>query len=56
MLLLIGASVWCWAIIFDKCLGSQAETQAEEFDEIFWSGGSLDDLYNSLGDEPDSAG
>jgi biopolymer transport protein TolQ len=28
---------------------------AEEFDDLFWSGGSLDDLYNNLGDEPDSA-
>ena len=56
MLLLIGASVWCWAIIFDKMSRFRRQKRsAEEFDEIFWSGGSLDDLYNSLGDEPDSA-
>ena len=56
MLLLIGASVWCWAIIFDKMSRFRKQKRsAEEFDEIFWSGGSLDDLYNSLGDEPDSA-
>ena len=56
MLLLIGASVWCWAIIFDKMSRIRKQKRsAEEFDEIFWSGGSLDDLYNSLGDEPDSA-
>ena len=56
MLLLIGASVWCWAIIFDKMTRIRRQKLgAEEFDDLFWSGGSLDDLYNNLGDEPDSA-
>ena len=56
MLLLIGASVWCWAIIFDKMFQIRRQKRnAEDFDEMFWSGGSLDDLYNKLGDEPDSA-
>ena len=56
MLLLIGASVWCWAIIFDKMTRIHRQKRgAEEFDDLFWSGGSLDDLYNNLGDEPDSA-
>lgn len=56
MLLLIGASVWCWAIIFDKMTRIRRQKRgAEEFDEMFWSGGSLDELYNNLGDEPYSA-
>ena len=56
MLLLIGASVWCWAIIFDKMTRIRRQKlAAEEFDDLFWSGGSLDDLYNNLGDQPDSA-
>ena len=56
MLLLIGASVWCWAIIFDKMTRVRRQKRgAEEFDDLFWSGGSLDDLYNNLGDDPDSA-
>ena len=56
MLLLIGASVWCWAIIFDKMTRIRRQKRgAEEFDDLFWSGGSLDDLYNNLGEEPDSA-
>ena len=56
MLLLIGASVWCWAIIFDKMTRIRRQKRgADEFDDLFWSGGSLDDLYNNLGDEPDSA-
>ncbi len=47
MLLLIGASVWCWAIIFDKMTRIRRQKRgAEEFDDLFWSGGSLDDLYN----------
>lgn len=56
MLLLIGASVWCWAIIFDKMTRIRRQKRgAEDFDDLFWSGGSLDDLYNNLGDEPDGA-
>ena len=56
MLLLIGASVWCWAIIFDKMTRIRRQRRgAEEFEDLFWSGGSLDDLYNNLGDQPDSA-
>ena len=56
MLLLIGASVWCWAIIFDKMTRVRRQKRgAEEFDDLFWSGGSLDDLYIDLGDERDSA-
>ena len=56
MLLLIGASVWCWAVIFDKLTRIRRQRRgAAEFDEMFWSGGSLDGLYNQLGDEPDSA-
>ena len=38
MLLLIGASVWCWAIIFDKMTRIRRQKRgAEEFDEMFWS-------------------
>ena len=47
MLLLIGASVWCWAIIFDKMTRIRRQKRgAEDFDDL--SGcGSLDDLYNN---------
>ena len=47
MLLLVGASVWCWAIIFEKIrLIRRQKKHAAAFDELFWSGGSLNDLYN----------
>ena len=56
MLLLIGASIWCWAIIFEKIMKFRAENKRSQlFDDAFWSGGSLDQLYDSSGAEPDSA-
>ena len=56
MLLLVGASIWCWAIIFDKIMRFRAEKRRSQlFDDAFWSGGSLDQLYDTTGAEPDSA-
>ena len=34
---------------------SSPEKHAAAFDELFWSGGSLNDLHNQTGDEPESA-
>jgi biopolymer transport protein TolQ len=49
MLLLIAASVWTWAIIFDKAiLLRRLKRAANQFEEAFWSGGSLDDLYDRM--------
>jgi biopolymer transport protein TolQ len=49
MLILLFASFWCWAIIFEKLLRMRRlQTQAAHFEEAFWSGGSLDDLYDRL--------
>lgn len=54
MLLLVAASVWAWGIIFDK-LWSYRRAQREQarFDEAFWSGEPLDELYVKLGPEPE---
>jgi biopolymer transport protein TolQ len=53
MMALIGASFWCWAIIFDKLLKvRQLSTKAEQFEEAFWSGGSLEELYDRIGSRP----
>jgi biopolymer transport protein TolQ len=53
MLALIGASFWCWAIIFDKVLRvRQLYAKAEQFEEAFWSGGSLEELYDRIGSRP----
>ncbi|GAB4186130.1 MAG: protein TolQ [Thalassobaculales bacterium] len=53
MVLLILASVWCWAIIFDKVLRlRRLKARAREFEEAFWSGGSLEELYDRIGNRP----
>ncbi len=54
MLALLLASFWCWAIIFDKSRQlRQLKSKANEFEESFWSGGSLEELYDRIGTAPD---
>ena len=54
MVLLLLASIWCWAIIFEKITRlRRLRRQATQFEESFWSGGSLDDLYDRLGTRPE---
>jgi biopolymer transport protein TolQ len=51
--LLVLASIWCWAIIFDKVFRlRRLRGKANRFEEAFWSGGSLDDLYDRLSERP----
>ncbi|MCP5381285.1 MAG: protein TolQ [Kordiimonadaceae bacterium] len=46
MLILLAASVWCWAIIYDKYRRLRKVHEcADEFEGEFWSGNSLEDLY-----------
>src|SRR6516162_1548531 len=53
MLLLALASFWTWAVIFDKAFRLRRLRQAAtSFEESFWSGGSLDDLYERVGQRP----
>lgn len=53
MLFLVAASLWCWAIIFDKALRLRSLTKrAEKFEEKFWSGSSLEELYDRVGPRP----
>jgi len=53
MIILVLASVWCWAIIFDKAMRlRRLRNDAERFEESFWSGGALDDLYQRIGNRP----
>jgi len=53
MLLLIFASLWSWGIIFDKIMRLRSLfKQAEDFEEKFWSGSSLEDLYDRIGQRP----
>lgn len=54
MLILLIASFWCWTIIFDKILRfRRLRGLAEKFEEVFWSGGSLEELYDRVGTRPD---
>src|SRR5579883_2145009 len=53
MLVLLCASLWSWAVIFDKLMRLRRLQQAAaSFEESFWSGGSLDDLYERVGQRP----
>jgi biopolymer transport protein TolQ len=53
MLFLAAASLWSWAIIFDKVLRLRSLTKrAEKFEEKFWSGSSLEELYDRVGPRP----
>jgi biopolymer transport protein TolQ len=53
MLLLLAASFWSWAVIFDKLMRlRRLRHDAAAFEESFWSGGSLDDLYDRIGARP----
>jgi biopolymer transport protein TolQ len=53
MLMLIAASVWVWAIVFEKVTSLRRATRAADaFEDRFWSGGSLDDLYDAEGTKP----
>ena len=45
LFLLLVASFWSWAVIFDKFMRlRRLSRDAESFEESFWCGGSLDDL------------
>ena len=53
MLGLILASVWCWAVIFDKMLRlASVRRSANGFENMFWKASSLDELYERLAKRP----
>jgi biopolymer transport protein TolQ len=54
IIILVFASVWCWTIIFAKTKKIRwLKKNGDRFEESFWSGGSLDDLYDQIGQRPD---
>jgi len=56
MTLLLLASFWSWAIIIQKHINfRRTRRSAAIFDEAFWSGEPLDELYEAIGPEPDGA-
>ncbi len=49
MLGLLISSVWSWAIVVEKFFAfRRARVEADRFEHMFWSGQSLDELYNNL--------
>ena len=53
MAILLALSVWCWAVIVAKWrLVAQLNRDASDFEDAFWSGGSLDDLYDQVSTNP----
>ncbi len=49
MLGLIASSVWVWAIIVDKTiLFGRNKREMDQFEQVFWSGQSLEELYRTL--------
>jgi biopolymer transport protein TolQ len=56
MLLLLAASFWAWSIIVQKIITyRRARREAAAFDEAFWSGEPLDELYETIGATPGGA-
>ena len=53
MLGLLAASVWVWAVVFEKWTSlRRVNRDADTFEDRFWSGGSLDELYDQEGAKP----
>jgi biopolymer transport protein TolQ len=53
ILMLIVASVWVWAIVYEKTTTlRRANRAADGFEDRFWSGGSLEDLFDEEGAKP----
>ena len=52
--ILVLASVWSWAVIVDKSLTfGRLRGKSNKFEDMFWSGKPLDDLYRKMGDRKD---
>ncbi|MEM6852432.1 MAG: protein TolQ [Pseudomonadota bacterium] len=52
--LLAFASIWSWAVIFDKWASlGRMKSKAGKFEDVFWSGRPLDELYKKLGGSAD---
>lgn len=53
IVLLVLASVWTWAIIFEKLMRiRKVNSEANAFEETFWSGNSLESLYDETKKNP----
>ncbi|MBT5362386.1 MAG: protein TolQ, partial [Gammaproteobacteria bacterium] len=49
LLLLMASSVWSWKVIFDKLKDmKQAKEAADRFEDLFWSGRNLSELFRKF--------
>ena len=56
MVILFAASIWVWAIAFQKFATYRlSRRRAAQFDAAFWSGEPLDELFESVAERPGSA-
>jgi biopolymer transport protein TolQ len=50
MVFLLMASLWSWTLIFNKATAMAGlKRKARKFEKVFWSGQSLDELYQQFG-------
>ena len=53
---LVLASIWVWAIVIDKLvLFSRTRKSMDRFEQAFWSGQSLEELYRTLSSRPNTS-
>ena len=53
MLVLALASLWCWAVIFEKVWRlASLKRRTTLFERAFWSGAPLEELYKRLAKRP----
>lgn len=53
---LLAASIWSWSIIIEKLLlVSRTRRETDSFEQTFWSGQSLQDLYGALSQRPNAS-
>jgi biopolymer transport protein TolQ len=56
MIGLLLASIWVWAIVIDKLiLFSRTRKSMDRFEQAFWSGQSLEELYRTLASRPNTS-
>jgi len=49
MIGLLAASIWTWAIVVDKLVAyARMRSALNRFEQVFWSGQSLEELYKTL--------
>jgi biopolymer transport protein TolQ len=56
MIGLLLSSFWCWTIIVNKTLlFRRFRSEMDSFEQVFWSGQSLEELYGTLSQKPNAA-